>query len=113
MFVMMNDNQDAYSIVFDADGNSYQMLDSADAVVEDPVRTGMGVTVDFTADGRFSQVSIETALFDTTDTVEFDYLGAPYNGDFTALSSGEIVLTAGPETITIIVKPVTGYIIIQ
>ena len=110
-------NQEAYSIVFDAAGDSYQMLDSTDAVVEDPVRTGMGVAVDFTTDSRFNQVDIVSVSFGSTgtiDTVEFDYLGAPYDGDFDPLTSdGEIVLTAGQETITIIVKPVTGYIIIQ
>lgn len=108
-------NQNHYSIVFDAAGDSYQMLDSSGGVVEDPVRAGSGVAVDFSSDSRFGQVDIASVSFDTTDTVEFDYLGAPYNGFSSSLSSGEIVLTAGQGaiTITIVVEPVTGYILIQ
>jgi prepilin-type N-terminal cleavage/methylation domain-containing protein len=106
-------NQDSYLIVFDADGDSYQMQDINGDVVDDPTRAGSGVAVDFGSDSRFSQIDISSVSFDGTDTVEFDYLGVPYNGSFDSLSSGSVVLTAGAETRTIVVEPITGYIIIE
>jgi prepilin-type N-terminal cleavage/methylation domain-containing protein len=106
-------NQDNYSIIFDAGNESYEMHDSNGEIVDDPVRPSGGIAVDFANDSRFSQVDIETVSFDSTDTVIFDYLGAPYNGSFDLLSSSAIVVKAGNQTITVTVAPVTGYITIE
>jgi prepilin-type N-terminal cleavage/methylation domain-containing protein len=105
--------QDNYSIIFDADNESYEMHDSNGDVVDDPVRASGGIAVDFANDSRFSQVDIETVSFDSTDTVIFDYLGVPYNGSSNPLSSSAIVLKAGDHTITVTVAPVTGYVTIE
>lgn len=106
-------NQDNYSIVFDASNETYVMQDSNGAAVADPVRSGSTVSVDFANDGRFSQLDISSVSFDSTDTVTFDYLGSPYNGSGGALTSGTIVLTAGSQSVTISVEPITGYVSIQ
>jgi len=106
-------NQDNYLIIFDAANESYELQDSNSDVVADPVRASGGISVDFANDSRFRQVDIETVSFDSTDTVIFDYLGAPYNGDFDSLSSSSIVLKAGDHTVTITVAPVTGYVTIE
>ena len=106
-------NQDYYSIIFDAANESYELQDADSNVVADPVRASGTVAVSFANDSRFSQVDIETVSFDSTDTVIFDYLGAPYNGDSELLSSSAIVLKAGTQTVTITVAPVTGYVTIE
>ena len=106
-------NQDNYSVIFDSDNESYQLKDSSGNVVDDPVRASGTISVDFSTDSRFSQVDIFTALFDSTDTVTYDYLGTPYNGNSTSLSSSAIVLKAGSQTMTVTVKPVTGYVTIE
>ena len=84
--------QENFSIVFNASTETYVMKDSDGAVVADPVRAGSTISVDFANDGRFDQVNISSVNFDSTDTVTFDYLGCPYNGSDTALSSGSVVL---------------------
>ena len=106
-------NQENYSIIFDASNESYEMHDSGGSIVDDPVRGSGGIAVDFANDSRFRQVDMQTVSFDTTDTVTYDYLGAPYNGSSNPLSSSAIVLEAGAQTMTIRVEPVTGYVTIE
>ena len=106
-------NQEKYSIVFNASNETYVMQDSDAVAVADPVRAGSTVSVDFANDGRFNSIDISSVSFDTTDTITFDYLGSPYNGSGSALSSGTITLSAGSQSMTITVEPITGYVTIQ
>lgn len=105
--------QQRYEVKFDASAESYRIVDQAGNVIGHPVKKGFDYAVDFTADQRLNKVSIELVDFDTTDSVEFDYLGSPINGSGNPLNSGSIQLEAGGETMTISVAAVTGFVSIQ
>ena len=106
-------NQENISIVYDDSNETYIMQDSTGTAIADPVRSGSTISVDFANDGRFNSIDIDEVSFDSTSKVTFDYLGCPYNGSSTSLSSGEITLVAGDNTMTITVEPITGYVTIQ
>ena len=101
-----------YSVVFTTGTESYQIEDSG-GVIDHPVRKGSTYVINFANDSRLSRVDITSAAFDATSTVQFDYLGSPFDGTGGALNSGVITLTAGGSTMTINVEPVTGYITIN
>jgi len=105
--------QQKYSVVFNSSTNSYKVCDKDGIVISHPIKTSSDFEVIISEESRLSQVSITSALFDTTDTLSFDYLGSPYNGLSNSLNDGEIVLEAGGYSINIIVQPVTGYLIFE
>jgi type II secretory pathway pseudopilin PulG len=104
-----------YSVVFDAAGETYRILDANGGTISHPVKKGFPYVVNFSADGRLDRVDIVSADFDGTNSVSFDYLGSPYNGAGppTALNSGVVTLRAGGVTRTVSVEPVTGFISIS
>ncbi|AQT68900.1 hypothetical protein STSP2_02077 [Anaerohalosphaera lusitana] len=104
--------QKNYSIVFDAASESYSIEDDSGNTITHPVRGG-NYTTQLSSGSDLDRVSISTANFDDTQTLTFNYLGSPFNGDGTALNSGQVVLSADELTMTISVEPVTGYVTIQ
>jgi prepilin-type N-terminal cleavage/methylation domain-containing protein len=108
-----------YAVVFNKNTESYQIEDlskpSGDParIIEHPIRKGFRYVVSFANDSRLSHVDIVDANFDGTNTVSFDYLGSPLNGNDANLNSGVITLRAAGITRTVSVQPVTGYISIS
>jgi len=103
----------SYRVVFDCTNESYQIQDDSGSVIEHTVKVGSDYIVSFSSDSRLQSVDIESASFDSTPTVQFDYLGSPYNGNGNSLNSGVIVLSAGGLSMKIHVEPVTGYVSIE
>ncbi len=105
--------QEDYSVVFDVGSNSYEIQDELGSVIDHPVKAGTSFSVTISDDSRLGDVVLNSAVFDSTSTVTFDYLGTPSNGSGTPLNSGSIVLEAGDFSMTITVQPVTGFLTIQ
>ena len=105
--------QQNYSVVFSSAGNSYEVRDGVGVVVAHPLNSAKDLSVVFGDDSRLEKVDITSANFDGVETITFDYLGSPYSGVGTALTSGTISLTADGFSMTITVEPVTGYVTIQ
>lgn len=104
--------QKNYSVVFDVGNNIYEIHDNNGAVIDHPV-TGKPYSVNFADDSRLNRVVISSALFDSSTTLTFDYLGSPYNGISTPLNSGKVILEAEDYSMTIQVQAVTGYLTIN
>lgn len=104
--------QKIYAVVFNDSSESYEVQDP-NGLIPHPVRTGLQYLVNFKQDSRLSSVDITGVDFDTTNTVKFDYLGSPLNGNNTPLNSGVVSLQAGESALTVNVEPVTGYISIS
>ena len=105
--------QKNYSIVFDTAADSYEVRDSDNAVIEHPM-TKKPYSITFSNDSRLSSVKINTADFDSTSTLYFDYLGTPYSGSLDPLkNAGVITLNADEFSLTVKVQPMTGYISIE
>jgi prepilin-type N-terminal cleavage/methylation domain-containing protein len=100
------------TVVFDAGAESYQVQDSGAVVLSHPTKAGASFQMNFASDNRTSQVDITAASFDGNSSITFDYLGSPYSGTTTAtaMTSGQIALSAGTYSTTVTVEPVTGYI---
>jgi prepilin-type N-terminal cleavage/methylation domain-containing protein len=98
--------------VFDPGAESYQVQDSGGTVLSHPTKVGASFRMNFASDNRTSQVDITAASFDGNSSITFDYLGSPYSGTTTAtaMTSGQIALSAGTYSTTVTVEPVTGYI---
>ncbi len=92
-----------YSVVFDKDADSYQIVDLNNNVIQHPVKKGFTYVVDFQNDSRLHQVDITSANFGGSQKVTFDCLGSPNIG-------GSVVLQAGGITKPVTVEPVTGFI---
>lgn len=105
--------QQMYSVIFNTSSNSYKICDKVGNVIEHPINISSDFVVNISDESRLSQVEIISALFDSTDTLTFDYLGSPYNGLSNSLNDGKIILDAGGYSITINVQPVTGYLIFE
>lgn len=99
-----------YAVVFNAAGETYEIRDPNNTVIEHPVKKGFNYQIDFANDGRLDRVDLVSANFDGTNTVKFDYLGSPYNGADGNLNTGTITLRAGNRTKTVTIEPVTGFI---
>jgi len=105
-----------YAVVFNENAESYQIEDlskppgDSGRIIDHPVRKGFKYIVNFATDGRLSQVNIVDANFGGTNTVSFNYLGSPLDGNDADLNSGVVTLRAGGVTRTVQVEPVTGYI---
>jgi Tfp pilus assembly protein FimT len=101
--------QENYSVVFPAN-DYYEVHDHNGIVIKHPVKKGFDYKVDFSSDSRLNKVVIESADFDSSNTITFDYLGSPYSGTSNPLNSGTISIRAGDFTMTVRVEPVTGFI---
>ena len=101
--------QQNYSVVFDISNESYEIQDSSGDVISHPVRTGSDYVMDM-EDEQLGKVNIDSVSFNGTTTVEFDYLGSPYDADSDPLNSGAVGLEADGVTMTITVEPITGFI---
>jgi len=101
-----------YSVVFDVAGNSYHIEDDSGSVIDHPFRGGQ-YAVYLSSEPRLKLVSISSVNFDGTPKVTFDYLGSPYNGNGTGLNIGQVQVSAGENTMTVTVEPVTGYVTIN
>lgn len=101
-----------HRMVFDAGAETYRIEDANGNVIKHPVKKGFDYVVSFSTDKRLGQVNIVSADFDGTNTVSFDYLGSPYNGQVppTALTGGLVTLQAGGVTRTVSVEAVTGFV---
>lgn len=100
-----------YRVSFNLSQNYYQVMNSFGTVVDHPVKH-QDFIVDFDALGDLDRVKIDSANFDGSNELRFDYLGSPYNGNGcgSALNSGTITLKAGSVEMGITVEPVTGMI---
>lgn len=100
-----------YWVVFDSAAESYQIED-ANGVIAHPVKKGFSYVISFANDSRLDSVDISSVNFDSTNTVKFDYIGSPWNGNDPSgpLNSGAVILQAGSGLMTINVEPVTGYV---
>lgn len=106
--------QEKFSVVFSTDSDSYEVQDQTSTAIDNPRRHGYPLAVVFPDDSRVSRVDITSADFDpdSSQTITFDYLGSPYSGTITPLTSGQITLQSDTITMTVNVEPVTGYITI-
>lgn len=99
-----------YSVVFDHNADSYQIVDpTTNNVIPHPVKKGVAYAIDFQSDSRLSRVDIAGANFGGAGLVNdviFDSLGSPDSG-------GVVALQANGTMVTITVVPITGYISIQ
>lgn len=112
--------QEKYSVVFNPAGvcgDCYEIRDHNGIAIDHPVKKGIfKYRVEFGSGSKLDKVVIESADFDSRDTITFDYLGSPYSGSGTSLSfltrEGEIRLKtrAGDFPVTVKVEPVTGFI---
>ena len=100
------------TVVFDTDTESYQVQDSGAVVLSHPTKAGSSFQMNFASDNRTSRVDITAASFDGSSSITFDYLGSPYSGTTTAtaMTSGQISLSAETYSTTVTVEPVTGYV---
>ena len=74
--------QNEVAVVFDADNESYSLVDNNGAVLSVNWKNGSAnnYVVDFTTDDRFQGVVIVSADFGGASTVTFDALGGPSSG---------------------------------
>jgi prepilin-type N-terminal cleavage/methylation domain-containing protein len=102
-----------YTMVFDPATESYRVQETATGTtIAHPTKPGLTFQVNFAGDNRTSQVNIATTSFDGVSSITFDYLGTPYSGTGTAsaMTVGQISLSAGTFATTVTIEPVTGYI---
>lgn len=101
-----------FGISFDTGAESYfgyRINTSTKAT--DPQTQG-DLEVDFAVVKEFNEIEITSTNF--SNAIEFDPIGAPYNGSGVALSSeGIVILTDGAHFKTVRIKPVTGKVKIQ
>ncbi len=93
-----------YSVVFDVDNESYEIVDQSDGPVAHPITKDPSYVVSFRNNSRVDRVDIDEANFDGLAKVTFDYLGSPSS------NSGLVTLQAGDAQKTVGVEAVTGYI---
>lgn len=117
--------------------NGYQVQDSSENVIDNPLRPRNNPADEGTfkvifsteddslkrfTDPNLSRVQVDSADFigtdsNSADSVTFDYLGTPHSGTTpnNSLNSGIITLrdTAGNLTLTVNVEPMTGYVSIE
>ncbi len=114
--------QTPYQIVVDQVTEKFEMRDADGSIVNDPINkvaewsSSHLFSIDFNNHPHFTNITIDSAGFDDSPVLWFDYLGAPYAGpiiDNTPLVSGAIVLRNGSETARIQVEPVTGNVVVN
>ena len=110
MAVTMQKN---YKVTFDLNQESYSLRDDLDSVIPDPIRKGSSYIVTYPQESRLDGVTVISADFNGTTTVQFDYTGTPLDAAGNAIATGSVTIGAGGHTMVIRVEPVTGYISIQ
>jgi len=100
----------SHTLVFTAEGETYQLEDQGSTVLEHPVNVGFDYVVDFSTDSRMDDVDLSSVSFDSTASVKFDHLGSPFNGDNNPLNSGSVRVSVGSVSRTISVEAVTGIV---
>jgi prepilin-type N-terminal cleavage/methylation domain-containing protein len=100
------------TVVFDTGTESYQVQDSGGTVLSHPSKAGSTFRANLASDSRTREVEITAVNFDGVSSITFDYLGSPYSGTTTttAMTTGQITLSADSHSTTVTVEPVTGYI---
>lgn len=109
-------NQKRYTVIFSETDNKYEIRDSDNTLIDDPMKPGSNFIVDFDAQTRLSGVSISSVVFGSSKSISFDYLGSPYSGAALTTplaANGVITLQASGSSATVTVCPVTGYITTQ
>jgi prepilin-type N-terminal cleavage/methylation domain-containing protein len=109
-------NQQRYTVIFDESNDKYEIRDSDNELVEDPMKPGSNFVINFSTESRLSGVTISSADFDSLQSISFDYLGSPYSGatlNTPLAADGVISLQASGSSATVTVCPVTGYITTQ
>lgn len=108
--------QQQLQVVFDTAANHYEVQDAAGNVIDNPV-SGKPYQVQFGATGELQNVTLSVADFNSTNTVWFDRMGAPYGGAISAspppLASGLVTVNSGDDQMTIRVEPITGRITVN
>ena len=102
-----------YSVVFKQADESYEIINQSGDVIAHPIKVGQSYSVNLKADSRTDKVDIVNVDFGSTQTIKFDCLGSPYDGTDKPLNSGDIILEAGDDEMTVSVEPVTGHISFQ
>jgi len=107
-------SQKNYTVSFDLQNDSYQILDSIGNIIENPRKSGSLFQIDLRSEHGVEKVDITAVDFDSQTAVTFDYLGSPYSGTTTAshLDAGQISLNARNFNMDIEIAPVTGNITI-
>ncbi|MBN1436296.1 MAG: prepilin-type N-terminal cleavage/methylation domain-containing protein [Sedimentisphaerales bacterium] len=105
-------------IVYDANANSFTACDADGEPLTGNPNTPDGVyRVTFGDDTPCPNVTINSVDFDETESLWFDRLGAPHGGDLgeepLPLLTGDIVIAAGDEILTVTVHPFTGQITVN
>lgn len=105
--------QKSHQIVFNTGTNSYEVQqqnpDSSFTIIKHPVAK-TDYRIDFDTEPGLKNVVVNSADFDSTSTVRFDRLGAPYNGNGNALTDGSVTIAVPNLSSTITIEPVTGRI---
>jgi len=101
-----------FGISFDtADESYFGYRVNTSTKATDPHTQG-DLETDFDAMREFNEIVITSTDF--SDSVEFDSIGAPYDGSGVALSSeGIVTLSDGTNSKTVRIKPATGKVKIQ
>jgi len=107
--------QQTHQIVFDTAANSYEVQkknpdpDNTFTIIKHPVEK-TDYRIDFDTAPGLKNVVVNAVDFDSTSTVRFDRMGAPYNGNGNALTDGSVTIAVPDLSNTIIIEPVTGRI---
>lgn len=107
-------HQKNYTVVFTPSSESYQVQDETGTPVKHPMRPDDDFIEDLDADRRLSKVDIISTTLDS-DSVTFDYLGAPYSGGSPLSSVGQIAIQDTDRKyppLYVKIQPVTGYVTI-
>ena len=104
--------QSSLQVVFDATGNSFEVQDETGTPVRLFESDDADYQVTFCQDSGLGGVGLTSASFDGSATLWFDRLGGPHGGTITGtpgtMNQGSVVVTAGAESLTITVQPITG-----
>ncbi len=118
--------QQPVQIVFDTDAQTYEIQDQNGVTLYDPINKMPSGTadptpylyrVDFSSDPDMKLVNIDSAGFDSQNSLWFDRLGSPYAGDIASpmpLNVGSVTLSAqnSQSTVTISIEPISGKVTI-
>lgn len=100
--------QQVRKVVFDPDNDSYQLTDENDDVLSVKWKSGAAnnYVVDFGDDDRFSGVTIVSADFGGSTTLQFDALGGPSSG-------GTVVIEFNGRQYRVTVASFTGRVTVK
>lgn len=107
--------QSARRVVFEEDGSGYRLLadpfDPDNDVLFDPISDGGSgrYVVNFIADRRFGDITIESASFDGGNRyITYDAIGGPVNGENASSIGGSLVVSGNGDRFRILVSGFTG-----